>query len=201
MNRKCTQRRLALLLALTFIFSLCSCGETSAPTGDGNIFSTFSDEAESATKTDSSINTEAQGELEKQLDEAEMIDVVKCWVGFSDRGVLDTPDSSRTVVVKTKEDLAPYRSYLTELTEEEEQKLLADKNGYCMLLEITAKSDRHYCDISSISNYENAIEIHVSEFEEEDPFADPQPLHSFYLFYFPAEVYHGEPVTVLFDLF
>ncbi|MBR3837644.1 MAG: hypothetical protein IKJ74_05785 [Clostridia bacterium] len=201
MNSKRMRRRLALLLSLSLALSLFSCGETAAPTVEGDGFSTFVDGAENTAETDPPIDTEALAEREEKIDEAEMIDVVRSWVGFSDRGVLDTPDSFQAVPIKTKSDLDPYRSFLTELTEEEETAFLADKNGYCVLLEITAKSDRHYCDISSIYNTGNTIEICVSEFEEEDPLADPQPLHSFYLFYFPGEVYHNETVKTLFSIF
>jgi uncharacterized lipoprotein YehR (DUF1307 family) len=201
MNKKQMLRTLALFLSLTLALSLFACGDSAAPTEEGDAFSTSVDGAENGAEDDPPIDTEALGEWEAKMDEAEMIDVVHSWVGFSDDGVLDTPDSFQAVPIKTKSDLDPYRSYLTELTAEEESTFLADKNGYCVLLEITAKSDRHYCDISSIFNTGNTIEIQVSEFEEEDPLADPQPLHSFYLFYFPAEVYHNETVRALFGIF
>ena len=192
MNVKFGKQFIAALLAALFCVSSVSCSEETkekekeTATYETTETVTFGD--------DPPVDTEELGKLEEEIAKAEIFDEIPSWVGYSDDGPLKDKDACNTVEIKKASDLDPYRKFFPELTAEEEAEFLADERGYVLLLEITSK-DTNYC-YSTDSVYNNGVNIEILITEWEEP--DPQPKHTFYLYYIPADYYNELPVRVLF---
>lgn len=188
------KRIIAAALAALFCLSVVSCSEENGNETKEKGPVKF-DITETATfGDDPPINTEELGKKEEEIEKAELFDEIPSWVGYSDKGLLKEKDSCQTVEIKKASDLAPYRKYFPELKAEEEAEFLADENGFVLLIEITAKGENFSYSTDSVYHNGINIEVLIAEHEEDDP----QPLHTFYLYYIPSTHYSGEPIRVLF---
>lgn len=192
MNVKFVKRFSTALLAALLCISSVSCSEETA---EKEKDTATVDTTETATfSSDPPVDTEELGELEEEIAKAEIFDEIPSWVGYSDDGPLKDKDACQTVEIKKASDLDPYRQFFPELTAEEEAEFLSDEKGYVLLLEITSKGTNHSYSTDSVYNNGVNIEILITEWEE----PDPQPKHTFYLYYIPADYYNELPVRVLF---
>ncbi len=115
------------------------------------------------------------------------------WAGWAKEGDV-LPGKVKTVSIQKPEDLAPYRSRLEGFTDQDANRILADKDGACVLVEIAASDPHTYYGTISITRNNNFIDIVINqETREEETLS-----HSFYLYYFPSNVYQGEHINVSF---
>ena len=94
----------------------------------------------------------------------------------------------------SKKDLDPYREYLSNFTAADEKKILADKEGICVLVELMDINRHTMFGTSSIVRGGSAITIIISVDEVEEEL----PSHTFFLLYFPEEYYNGEVIDLAF---
>jgi hypothetical protein len=167
-----------LLFALSLTATACS-GETPPPP--------------TATAPETILATAEGGEA-SPLPEGELLPLTENWSSKGNQGTLNEVASCHIAILETKEDLDVYRPYLSDLSPEDEARILADKAGKCVLLEITSSEDNVFYSINSIYRGNNVIEISVNEEQSEET----EPSHSFFLFYFSGEIYRGENIQALF---
>lgn len=129
------------------------------------------------------------------IPESEILYEIEAEVGTADSGPLSAVDGYEVYRISEKKDLDPFRAHLTGLTAEEEAKYLADENGALFVLEVTSASDYSYYGISSITQTGGNLVVVISSGEDEFK----TPLHTFFLLYFPPEIYQGEALQVLFE--
>ncbi len=176
-----------LVLATScLVCTACSAAQPNTETQDLTVTSETMEE----TKTLDSVSDEPEDPYE----EHELLDDIRLLVSYSDTGVITAADSCKATVIKSKADLDPYRKFLPDLTAELEKEILADTKGYCVLLEITSKGEYTYPNPVSVFQDGGIIELQISEIEE----PEPQPSHTFFLYYISSEFYHGEEVRILF---
>ncbi len=166
----------ALFLSLAFL----SCGK---------------EPAENTTQTTETVTQDPiQEETAEPLADGEILPLTESWTGRFNEGVLEDANTCHMTVINKAEDFAPYRQYLPELTKEDEARILADKGGKCVLLEVVSPDEYTLSSVNAIDRMAGTIEIFITE----EIMEEPQPSHNFFLFYFSSEVYRGEAVQPLF---
>lgn len=180
MKASFSTKLLCLFTVLSVSFSCISCGK---------------EPAENTAPTTEPVTHEIiQKETAQPLADGEILPLTESWTGRFDEGILEEANSCHLTVINKAEDLTPFRQYLPDLTAEEEARILADKEGKCVLLEVTSPDEYTLSSVNTIDRMEGTIEIFVTEETAEEP----QPTHSFFLFYFSSEVYRGESIQPLF---
>lgn len=184
------KRALFLFLACVFCLSLISCAKEEAVTTE-----TVEEVRNTTEEAEKKPSIPSEKEREEEINKAELIDEVISYAGFSDTGTLKDAGLCDYKFITAKSDLDPYRSALSGLTAEEEKKMLEDKKGCILLIEVSAPNAATYCGISSVFRSGGTIEITVQEGVDE---AVEQPAYSFFLLYFPDELYNQEGFSVFF---
>ncbi len=129
------------------------------------------------------------------LVEEELLSKMETWLGRGDSGNVGEKDSFATTVIKTKKDLEPYLGYMYGLKNEDIDRILADKKGKCLLVELTGITENTLYSTASILRGSGGIKIYISTAEVEETL----PLHTYFLLYFPEEIYSGEEIEFLFQ--
>ncbi len=125
--------------------------------------------------------------------EAELLPKMETWRGSSYTGHLKDSEMISSTVIQSADQLDPYRGDIAGLTAEEEARLLADDGGIVLLIELKGKTEHTLYGIPSVLKDSNMITIHVSQEEDE-----AGPLYTYFLLYFPNEIYSGESFNFIF---
>ncbi len=162
-----------------------------------SLFSCKKEEPVTRTETESAeTKTEETKEIEKNdVPENELLGDVESWLGASDNGPLKDAGSYETRFIETSADLDPYRSYFAALSAEDEKRMLEDKNGKILLVEMTGDTQHTLYSTANIIRYGKEINIYITKCESEEEIL---PFNTYFLFYFPSTLYHGENITVTF---
>ena len=194
------KRFLIFMAAIALCLALASCrSEGAADTG------------EKVTQGTEATETIDPLEEEQRLwDEMDLTDVVESWRGQSDHGLVKTPGTWDSTVVKSLADLAPYRAFFPDLTDLEAARITSDEDGLAVVLEIASPNTKLIFGVDLIIREEGSILFEVSGAEElrEEPLTDeygneieapdPGSPYEYFLFYLPAEEYHDETITFSF---
>lgn len=127
-------------------------------------------------------------------EEEELLGKMETWLGYADSGKLSAPDSFTTTVIDDKKDLDPYRNFISGFTSEDEARILEDDGGKCILVELTGKTEYTLYGTSSVMKNGSSITVVVSTDEVEEAGA----LHTYFLLYFPSDIYDGEVIDITF---
>ena len=190
------KRILFVLLALLLCFSCASCakdpeGNTADVTAEGETETRTADSGEERIPVPTATEEE---ELVNEIPDEEMLGKIGAWRGWGGSGTLSEYDQYTIKTIKSKKDLDPYRPYLSNFTEADEKKILADDGGTCVLVELTAIDEHTLYGTSSIIQGGNAITIIISTDEVEDVL----PKYTFFLLHFPEQYYNGEIIELAF---
>ena len=178
------KKMLCLILSALLCLSLFSCKKeetvtlTEAPT------------AESTEKTETIESGDASVAIENDI-----MGDIPSWLGYSESGLVKDIGAYETNILETAADLDPYRAYLSGLTAEEEAEMFQDEKGLVLLVEMTGETQHTLYSTANIVHYGDFIHIYITKCESEEEIL---PLHTYFLFYFPSTLYHGEDVTVSF---
>ena len=126
-------------------------------------------------------------------EEIELLDNIETWLGLSDTGSLKEMGSNQITIIDEKKDLDPYRQYISGLSEEDENRMLADTKGKIVLIEFTAENEYSLYSTDSIQKFGSTIAISVIRAESEEAIE----AHTFFLLYFPGEIYEGESIEIV----
>lgn len=137
--------------------------------------------------------TIVEEEFKDEIPEDELLGKIGAWRGWAGSGTLTTRDH-QLIRIDSKKDLDPYREYLSNFTAADEKKILADKEGICVLVELMDINQHTMFGTSSIVRGGSAITIIISVDEVEEEL----PSHTFFLLYFPEEYYNGEVIDLAF---
>ncbi len=174
------QKLLVLALALLLCLSLFSCAKKEPQTKT-------EEEDKTEEKLDPIFDTYDHSE------EVELLDNTETWLGLSDSGPLKDKDGYQINIIKNKKDLDPYRPYIFSLSAEDEERMLSDKDGRIVLIELVAEDEYTQYSTDSIQSFAGTMTVAISRHEAEEP----TDAHTFFLLYFPGEMYRGEAVEVL----
>ncbi len=190
------KRIAAWLLIPALILCLFACGGGDAPVGTGEGAET------NATGAAPEIDPAA---LEEEILQAmEITEKVEAWRGQGEEGHLDVPGTWRQTVVHSLAELAPYRAYFPDLSDEDASRITSDKDGMAVVLEIASADTSLIYGVDSVCREDNQIVFYVTVAEElrEEPSVDeygnevapPDPGSPFeyFLFYLAAEDYREE---------
>lgn len=192
MKMSLTKRFLFCLLAFLTCFVCVACKNEPAPT---------STEEESSAQTQNDESNPSQSPLDPMEesndfvegeDDGELLGKIGAWRGMSESGTLQERDQYKMITIKSKKDLDPYRQYISNFTEEYEKTILEDTAGTCVLIELTGTTENTLFGTSSIMQAGNSITIIISTDEVEDVI----PKYTFFLLYFPEEIYNGEVISI-----
>ena len=176
------KKALALTLSLLMLFSLFACS---------------SKEEEKKTAEEEKENTQSTPLYFDEYDyaqEIELLDNTQTWLGLSDSGKLEEPGSYQITTIKTRKDLDPYRKYISGLSEKEEQKMFGDTAGKIVLIEFVAQDEHTLYSTNSIQKFGTSMAITVTIEEANEPMES----HTYFLLYFPGEIYQGESIEIIF---
>ena len=182
----------ACALALLLSASLAACDPKTENQTTGEVAP-----AESATVTRDNPPTSPESETFFDDGTDEYRNKLIIYEGFSEKGIMTEADAHQRTPIYEEKDLAPFRPYFPELTDEAASKLLADKEGLTFVLEITQKNPKSYYSIDGIYQDIDQIRVEISEFCDPEDEA-VQPAHTFYLIHVPGDVYEDEILNVIF---
>ena len=188
------KRFLFALMAILLCFSSVACGSEEEKSDGGN---KKKDPAvtEEGTEAEIPVPTETvEEEFHDEIPDDELLGRIGAWRGLSESGLLQERDQYSMKTIDSKDDLDPYRQYLSNFTEEDEKMILDDTAGTCVLIELTAATENTLYGTSSIVQAGSAITIIISTDEVEEV----TPLHTFFLLYFPERYYNGEVIDLVF---
>lgn len=160
---------------------LCSCKKEAPATAD-----------ETITKTEESAPHDASPEMAEAED---LLGLCQSFAWRGTDGLLQGAGDYAETVIRTKADLAPYRKFLTGLSDDQIDRMTSDQGGACLLVEMTPSFELSDFSTAGISREAGNIIITIMETESETP----APAHTFFLFYFPSSLYHAETIRVLFS--
>lgn len=170
-------------LCAILLFSAASCSKNGKDPAE-------TDPAPTAPSTE-----EALPETIAKLAEDELLYTIDAKAGTAEEGPLSAMDSYQVYPIREKKDLDPFRRHFSDLSADEEAKYLADTEGKCIVIEITATSGFSYYGISSVMRAGGNISVFISSNEDEIP----TPSHTFFLLYFSSETYQGEAIQIFFE--
>lgn len=189
------KRFLFVLVAILLCFSSVACGSEEEASDGGNKKKDPAVTEEEKSETEIPVPTETvEEEFHDEIPDDELLGRIGAWRGLSESGTLQERDQYSMKTIDSKDDLDPYREYLSNFTEEDEKMILADTAGACILIELTAATENTLYGTSSIVRTGSAITIIVSVDEVEEV----TPLHTFFLLYFPERYYNGEVIDLVF---
>lgn len=186
------KRLLFAVLAILLCFGSTACSkqeEQKTPATDAEPTTT----AEGAQEAIPAPNTIVEEEFHDEIPEDELLGKIGAWRGWAGSGTLTNRDHA-LIRIDSKADLDPYREHLSNFSAADEKKILADKEGICVLVELVDLNQHTMFGTSSIVQGGNAITIIISADEVEDEL----PTHTFFLLYFPEKYYNGEIIDLAF---
>ena len=183
MIKPITARTLCVLGAALCCLSCFSCGKKPAQS---------TTKATADTRDSAEVRT---AETPDEIPEEEILYRIETWLGRGDEGKMTEMDSFATLAIESKKDLAPYRQYFEGLTDEDVDRILKDEGGKCILAEMIGPTENTLYGTSSITKHAGVINVMVSTDQETE---DTIPLHTFFLLYFPSDIYQGESIQFIF---
>lgn len=178
------KRILLSAFAVLLCFGLAACGNDSAKPQT---------QTETDTAPTQSVPPVSSTENRDDSFEEELLGKIDTWRGSGESGKLSEADQFHSERIRTAKDLDPYRKYMEGFSAEDEQRIL-NEDGYCLMIEITGKTE--YSRFGTSTVYKSGSVITVAISQEEADF--PEPSHTFFLLYFSPEYYNGEIVDVIF---
>ena len=179
------KKTICFIIALLLCFSLCACKQEEPVTTKPTATNT-EEEKKPATPPSSENNL---------IVDEEILHKTNAWLGRGDSGKLLENDSYKITEIKSKNDLAPFRQYMYNLTDKDIDTFLADEGGKCILVELTGKDEHTLYGTSSILETGSTISIFVSIDEESE---ESLPMHTYFLLHFPSEIYDGQNFAIVF---
>ena len=186
------KRALFCLLAFLVCLSCFGCKGEEAPATTADELLTKTEDGKQDPSAPLDPTSEVADEYLEDIPDGELLGKIGAWRGMAESGTLQERDQYKMVTIKSKADLDPYRQYLTNFTEEYEKTILEDDGGTCVLIELTGTTENTLFGTSSISQAGSAITILISADEVEDVI----PKYTFFLLYFPEEIYNGEVISI-----
>ena len=193
-------RALALFLALAMLLALCSCAKENpeeSATDEANV-------------TGNAGGAGGMTEEEDPWADRDITAVVEAWRGRGDTGKVKTPGEYAATLVRSLNDLAPYRSYFPQLSDEEAARITSDEEGIVAVLEIASADLSLIYSVDNVTREDGSIvflisempEIHEPEYDEngnEVEFPAPGSPYEYFLFYIPAAEYQKEDLIFQFS--
>lgn len=179
------KRILCLALSFLLCFSFCAC-KKEAPNPETEETQTKEETKKPALPSPDDSNVIASEEILYDMN---------TWLGRGDSGKLEQKGDYKITEIKSKKDLDPYKDYMYFLSQEDVDSLFAEKNGKCILVELTGRTEHTLYGTSSILREGDNITVYVSveEYKEE-----VLPLHTYFLLHFPSEIYTDEKIRLSF---
>ena len=128
-------------------------------------------------------------------EEIELLDNIDTWLGYGDTGFVEEKGSFEITVINNRKELDPYRKYIFDLSEKEENKMFNDIGGRIFLIEFTSDNEYTLFSSDTIQKYGSSLILGVSKLEDTEP-TDP---HTFFLLHIPSSVYEGESLEIVFS--
>ena len=192
MKMSLTKRFLFCLLAFLVCFVCVACKNEPASTSTEEDSSAQTQNDESNPSQSPLDPMEESNDFVEEEDDGELLGKIDAWRGMSESGTLQERDQYKMITVKSKKDLDPYRQYISNFTEEYEKTILEDTAGACVLIELTGTTENTLFGTSSIMQAGSSITIIISTDEVEEVI----PKYTFFLLYFPEEIYNGEVISI-----
>lgn len=177
------KRTLSILLIMILMLScfLCSCNEETP--------------AETGRETEPPAAVETIDDAREIPEAEDLLGAIPSWAYRGSDGFLQSAGDYAEQSIRTTADLAPWRKFFPDLSDADAARITSDKEGACLLVEMTPSFDLSDFTTAGIDREAGNIVITILETE-----ADVQaPAHTVFLFYFPSSLYRGETIRVLFS--
>ncbi len=179
------KRILCLALSLLLCLSFCACKKEAPPA-----------ETEGAQKNEDTKKPSASTPEDSDfIADEELLYDMNTWLGRGDSGKLEQKGDYKITELKSQKDLEPYKDYMYFLSQEDIDSLFTEKNGKCILVELTGMTEHTLYGTASVLREGDNITVYVSveEYEEE-----VLPLHTYFLLHFPGKIYTDEKIQLAF---